>query len=598
MPLLRLFVPVAIVASLAVLPGCNGKDEGSDGGATDGGGDGGGTGVSGDNDGDGWSVEAGDCDDTNREVYPTRAEDCDGIDNNCNDIADEGFADTDGNGTADCVDTERCDGLDNDGDGLIDEGFSDSDGDGRADCLADEICDGLDNDGDGQVDEGFDADGDGYTTCGSSTTPADCDDSDPAVYPGASEVSGDLADNDCDGLVDESSWRAGDLLITEIMNNPLNVSDPKGEWFELVNRTTRSLVLNGLVITSTSGDDWHQITSDELITVAAGGTVVLGINKDMATNGGAWVDYQYNGVSLQNESDDLIVMAGDTIIDKVTWDDGATMPDPQGASMLLDPDKYSATLNDRGSSWCTASLHWDDLSDAGSPGSMNEYCWPIAIADYDPASTLYTCDTIQLYGHDSYDQEDEELSFDWVLATVPATSRKSTTDIVTPTSIDPTFTPDRAGLHSFELTVFNGTEYSETAVLDLMVLERPYNTAPTSDAGRDQSNTGFITCTPVSYGAYYDCAACPDAEFNIDGSASFDADGDSIVSYSWEITGGTGTASIDDANSASTTVTIGGPTPTYGGSEGVWVELTLTVEDCMGATGTDTILLSYTCTGR
>jgi hypothetical protein len=66
---------------------------------------------------------------------------------------DEGFSDTDGDGTADCVDEETCDGLDNNGNGSVDEGYADSDGDGTADCVEPELCDCEDNDGDGSVDE-------------------------------------------------------------------------------------------------------------------------------------------------------------------------------------------------------------------------------------------------------------------------------------------------------------------------------------------------------------------------------------------------------------------------------------------------------------
>ena len=50
-----------------------------------------------DNDGDGYSVEEGDCDDSNLSINPGATEVCDGIDNNCNDQIDEDFdSDEDG----------------------------------------------------------------------------------------------------------------------------------------------------------------------------------------------------------------------------------------------------------------------------------------------------------------------------------------------------------------------------------------------------------------------------------------------------------------------------------------------------------------------
>ncbi|MBM4369892.1 MAG: putative metal-binding motif-containing protein, partial [Deltaproteobacteria bacterium] len=200
-----------------------------------------------DADGDGVTPADGDCDDNNAELHPGQAEACNGIDDNCNGVVDEGLPDTDGDGVADCEDTETCDGVDNNGDGQVDEGFTDADGNGVADCVGTEECDGVDNNENGQVDEGFDEDNDGYTSCGDDSTPADCDDTDPNIFPDAGEVSGDNVDNDCDGLIDEGDWAEGDLAINEIMNNPGDVLDPDGEWFELVNTSDRTLILNGLV---------------------------------------------------------------------------------------------------------------------------------------------------------------------------------------------------------------------------------------------------------------------------------------------------------------------------------------------------------------
>jgi hypothetical protein len=57
----------------------------------------------------------------------------------------------------------------------------------------------------------------------------------------------------------------------------------------------------------------------------------------------------------------------------VAWDDGATFPDPTGASMSLDPSKLTADLNDDGEAWCTSSSVFGD-GDLGTPGAPNDGC--------------------------------------------------------------------------------------------------------------------------------------------------------------------------------------------------------------------------------
>ena len=195
-----------------------------------------------DDDGDGYTINNGDCDDGDPDVHPDAAEVCDGSDQNCNWMIDEGFPDDDGDGfdtcgvgvaaQADCNDgdfrvfpgaTELCDGVDQDCDGEIDDGFPDDDGDGfdtcgagvaaQADCNdgapnvfpgATELCDGVDQDCDGEIDDGFpDDDGDGFDTCGVGVAAqADCNDGAPNVFPGATELC-DGVDEDCDGEIDD-----------------------------------------------------------------------------------------------------------------------------------------------------------------------------------------------------------------------------------------------------------------------------------------------------------------------------------------------------------------------------------------------------------
>lgn len=196
-----------------------------------------------DNDEDGYTSDV-DCDDTNPLINPGATEVCDGIDNNCDGIIDEGF-DLDGDGISscggDCNDnnadifpgnTESCDGLDNNCDGQTDN-VADLDGDGFTICNgecndtdptiypgANEVCDGVDNNCNGSIDEGFDLDGDSYTTCA-----GDCNDGDSTIYPGATEICEDGIDQDCNG-VDLTCAPPDDIVID---NGELNTSST-GTW--------------------------------------------------------------------------------------------------------------------------------------------------------------------------------------------------------------------------------------------------------------------------------------------------------------------------------------------------------------------------------
>jgi hypothetical protein len=594
-----------------------------------------------DNDADGITPTDGDCDDNDANVYPGRGEDCDGVDNNCNGQIDEGFPSADGDdGVADCVDVEDCDGVDNNGDGQIDEGFADDDGDGVADCVGTERCDGVDNDGDGDIDEGYDVDGDGYTQCGSATEDADCDDSDADINPGASETDGDRVDNNCDGVVDDSHWSEGDLAISEIMNNPGAVADPDGEWFEVYNTTDRQLILNGLVIADSSGEE-HQVRSAEILTIDPGGFFVFGTNGTADTNGNVDVGYVYTDVTLSNESDDIELYADGILIDEVMWDDGATMPDPNGASMGTDFGNYSSVVNDDPNAWCAATMHWTDdpTSDKGSPGGDNEYCttydhdgdgyngeagdcddsdpttYPGAPEGTDPAdndcdgvaetapvavasatSSGYTCDTVTLDGSGSYDLEGAAVTYSWELTGAPATSTRTTGDINTTTSMSPTFSPDVEGTYTFTLTVNDGGTDSLPVSVDVVVTTRPTESDPVAYAGPDQSSSGTASCTPISYGASYSCDECSASTYTLDASGSTDADGDAMT-YAWSVVSGSTYGSLSSSTGSSTTLTISGITAVYSTGDTETVEVQLTATDCMGASSTDLVDVTYTCTG-
>jgi len=170
-----------------------------------------------------------DCDDTAAAVSPSATEVCDGVDNNCDTVVDEGvqstwYADLDGDGAGgtlvtllactqpagyvalaqatDCDDldatslpggTEVCDGADNNCDTVVDEGvtttfFLDGDGDGFGDPgTSQQAC---------------------FAPAGYSLNSSDCDDGQAAAYPGGLELC-DGIDNDCNNSIDDDALDAG-----------------------------------------------------------------------------------------------------------------------------------------------------------------------------------------------------------------------------------------------------------------------------------------------------------------------------------------------------------------------------------------------------
>jgi len=161
-----------------------------------------------------------DCDDTDAQVNPAAVEVCDGIDNNCDDLVDEGhdqgWRDRDGDGFGDPLEpSEDC----QIGSGFVDNSEDCDDADPGIWPGAPELCDDLDNDCDGETDEELptwyrDADEDNFgdvevsaDQCqapkGYVADATDCDDADAAVNPGAQEVCDPLdVDEDCDDLAD------------------------------------------------------------------------------------------------------------------------------------------------------------------------------------------------------------------------------------------------------------------------------------------------------------------------------------------------------------------------------------------------------------
>ena len=267
---------------------------------------------------DGFSSCTGDCDDASPVAYPGALELCDGLDNDCDGTVPADESDGDGDLFAVCA--GDCDDLntlltpaDLDGDGYstcsddCDDADAlltpaDSDSDGFSTCTGDcdesepgvypaavELCDGLDNDCDGTVptDES-DGDGDGYALCddcddtdaslfgldddsdGFTLCTGDCNESNPAIYPGAVDNPNDMVDQNCDGVdgsdLDGDGY-AGDILATSPVwdcndwNATLNLDDADGDGWDTCSGDCDDSD-PAMNLDDTDGDGWDTCSVD------------------------------------------------------------------------------------------------------------------------------------------------------------------------------------------------------------------------------------------------------------------------------------------------------------------------------------------------
>lgn len=162
---------------------------------------------------------------------------------------------------------------------------------------------------------------------------------------------------------------AGDLVISEYMANPENVSDSAGEWFEIA--VLADVDLNGVQLGAAAGDPKMTIASTDCIRVTAGTNLLFAKGTDAATNGGLpAVDFAFTGFSLSNSSGGIAVERGGTLLDAVTWN--ATVP--TGKSESLDPGKLTPADNDDPANWCDGRGVFGSGTDEGTPGAANDPC--------------------------------------------------------------------------------------------------------------------------------------------------------------------------------------------------------------------------------
>ncbi|MFT5684682.1 MAG: hypothetical protein ACI8RZ_005626 [Myxococcota bacterium] len=335
-------------------------------------------------------VEAGDdCDDTDPTAFPGGEEVCDESDNDCDGTVDEGVTttyyedvDADGYGLSDTT-AESCD-LPT---GYAEEAGDCNDGDAAISPDAEEVCDGVDNDCDGITDEDDasdavtwyeDDDGDGYGDATDATlacnqpsghvaSDTDCDDSDSAINPGATEVC-DGDDNDCDGTTDEDD--ADDALTW--------YEDDDGDGYGDANDATLACDQpSGHVSDDTDCDDADSNNHPGADEYCDGddndcdGT----IDEDDAVDTESWfADDDGDGFGDPDSTTDACDAPSGHVADNTDCDDAESTTNPDAAEVCDEIDNDCDGDIDEGAANPTTWYADDDSDGYGDPDITTENC--------------------------------------------------------------------------------------------------------------------------------------------------------------------------------------------------------------------------------
>lgn len=155
------------------------------------------------------------------------------------------------------------------------------------------------------------------------------------------------------------------IVITEVMINPQNISDANGEWFEIYIENQIPINFKNWIIKDNDTDDF--LITENLI-IQNNSYAVFGNNSNYSSNGGVETDFEYNQINLANGGDELYLISPEGFLaDSIWWDGGSQFPFSNGNSMaLINPELDN--LNPQ--NWQESDLVFSS-GDYGTPGFEN-----------------------------------------------------------------------------------------------------------------------------------------------------------------------------------------------------------------------------------
>jgi hypothetical protein len=159
----------------------------------------------------------------------------------------------------------------------------------------------------------------------------------------------------------------GDLFITELMIDSNVTPDSAGEWFEMLNVSSSSLELDGLVIRD-DGSNSYQVQGS--LIVLPGEYVVFGAANE-------FVDHVYTGFVLANSADEIELDLAGVSIDRFVYDATFAASFATGLAMGLDPGVVGSadvTARQDPANWCPSATPLPVGPDFGTPHAPNDIC--------------------------------------------------------------------------------------------------------------------------------------------------------------------------------------------------------------------------------